>query len=127
MAMCTVADVRAVVDPKTLTDSDITSIINLTSGDIAIDAGVSSSSTDGTLARACIHASAALVLQKMKFNGELANQRQIGDSMQSNNVNADIAYHQEKAANYITKYNNNTSDFTIVSGRIGIGTVDSED
>lgn len=125
MAMCTVADVRALVNPKSVSDTDITSIITIAGGDIAEDTGASSNSTNSTLCRACLHASVALVLQKAKSNGELANQRQSGDTMQSNNVNADIVFHQEKAAHYIKKYN--SSEFSIIYGRVGIGTVDSED
>lgn len=123
--MCTVADVRALVNPKSVSDTDITSIINIAGGDIAEDTGASSSSTDSTLSRACLHASAALVLQKAKSNGELANQKQLGDSMQSNNVNADILWHQQRSEHYVQKYR--SSDYAIPYGRVGIGTVDSEE
>ncbi len=124
MAMCTVADVRALINPKSVSDSDITSIIAIAGGDIAEETGVSSSSTDSTLCRACLHASAAIVLQKAKSNGELANQIQLGDSMRAHNVNADIAWHQQRSEYFVRKYL--SSDYAIVYGRVGIDTVDSE-
>ena len=127
MAMCTLTDVKAIVSPKTVTDAEITSIIALVSGDIAADTGASTSSTDSTLVRACIHYSAAITLQRMKYTGELASQRQIGDSMRSNNVDAQIAYHHEKAQYFVNKYvSANYDEYTIISGRIGIGEVDNE-
>lgn len=123
MAMCTVADVKAIVSPKTVTDAEITSIIALVSGDIAADTGASTSSTDSILIRACTHLSAALVLRKMKYTGELASQRQIGDSSRSNSVTADIAFHVERGTHYVNQYISANTDFSIIYGRVGIGTV----
>lgn len=125
MVLCSVAEVKAIVTPKTVTDAEITSIVAHASNLIALDTGASSDASDNTtLNMACIHSSAAFVLQKMKYSGELANSVQYGTSNQSNNVTAEIKMHQDLASRYIETYKYSVSaPFSIIYGRVGPGTV----
>ncbi|MDG6245083.1 MAG: hypothetical protein QCH31_11980 [Methanolobus sp.] len=126
MTMCTVAEVRAIVDPRTIEDPDITDIISHASNIVSLSTGASTESTDTILKMACIHQSAALVLQKMKFSGELASQIKVGSESQSNNVDEDIAKHEEIAQRYMKKYRYGSSRYSIPYGRAGIKTVNHE-
>lgn len=125
VVLCSVAEVKAIVTPKTVTDAEITSIVAHASNLIALDTGASSDASDNTtLNMACIHSSAAFVLQKMKYSGELANSVQYGTSNQSNNVTAEIKMHQDLASRYIETYKYSVSaPFSIIYGRVGPGTV----
>ena len=125
MTLCSVAEVKAIVTPKTVTDVEITSIVAHASNLIALDTGASPDASDNmTLNMACIHSSAAFVLQKMIYSGELANSVQYGTSSQSNNVAAEIKMHQDMANRYIETYKNSVAaPFSIVYGRVGQGTV----
>lgn len=129
MALCSVAEVKAIVTPRTVTDAEITSIIAHASNLIALDTGADSDASDNqTLNLACIHSSAALVLQKMKYSGELANQVQYGNSSQSHNITAEIKMHQDLAARYSLTYKYSVSSpVAIVYGRVGPGTVNEGD
>jgi hypothetical protein len=127
MALCTAADVRALVDPKTLTDDDITGIITHTESIVTLTTGGSSSSTDTRLVLACTHLAAAMTLQKMKFTGELAAQLKMGSEAQYNNVDGDIGKHEKAAEKYMKQYRYAVSGYSVLYGRAGIKTVNSED
>ncbi len=126
MALCTVADVRSIVDPKTLTDVDITGMISHAGDIVTLTTGGGTDSTDTRLVLACTHLSAAMTLQKMKHTGELAAQIKIGNESQSNNVDADIEKHEHKAERYMKQYRYATSGYSVLYGRAGIRTVNSE-
>lgn len=129
MVLCSVAEVKAMVTPRTVTDAEITGIISHASTLITLDTGADSDASDNqTLNMACIHYSAAFVLQKMKYSGELANSVQYGTSSQSNNVDAEIKMHQDLARRYIETYKYSVSaPFSIIYGRVGPGTVNEGD
>lgn len=127
MALCTVADVRAIVDPKTLTDANITSIIQHAESIVTLTTGGSSESTDTRLVLACTHLAAAMTLQKMKFTGELASQLKMGSEAQHNNVDADIEKHEKAAEKYMKQYRYAVSGYSVLYGRAGFKTVNSED
>jgi len=127
MALCTVAEVRAIVDPKTLTDSDITGLISHAGDIITLTTGGSADSTDTRLVLACTHLAAAMTLQKMKFTGELAAQIKLGNESQSNSIDVDIVRHEQLAEKYMRKFRYATSGFSILYGRAGIKAVNSED
>lgn len=125
MVLCSVAEVKAIVTPETVSDSEISSIISHASNIISLQTGASTDASDNLkLNMACIHSSAALVLQKMKYTGELANQLVMKGQSQSNNVVDEIAYHQTISNNFISQYLGTT--FKILYGRVGPRTVNSE-
>ncbi|MDP2217396.1 MAG: hypothetical protein Q8J68_08930 [Methanolobus sp.] len=126
MVLCSVAEVRAIVDPKTLTDSDVEGIVSHASNVIALNTGASvDASENAHLNTACIHMSAALVLQKMKFTGELAAQIKLGNESQSNSVDADIQKHEQLADGCMKRYRYAVSGYSILYGRAGFRTVNS--
>jgi len=127
MALCTISDVRAIVDPKTLTDANITSIIQHAESIVVLTTGGSSSSTDTRLVIACTHLAVAMTIQKMKFTGELAAQIKMGSESQSNSVDADIQKHEKLAEKYMKQYRFAVSGYSVLYGRAGIKTVNSED
>jgi hypothetical protein len=128
VVLCSVTEVRNIVDPKTLTDSDIEGIISHASNVISLNTGASEdASGNAYLNTACIHMSAAQVLRKMKYKGELAKQIKFGNDSQSNDVDSDIKEHEQEAKRYMKMYNLGTSGYTILYGRVGPKTVNSED
>ncbi len=127
MALCTVDDVRALVDPKTLSDTDLGNIISHAESIVTLTTGGSSSSTDTRLALACTHLSAAMTLQKMKFTGELAAQLKMGSEAQHNNVDGDIEKHEKAAEKYMKQYRYAVSGYSVLYGRAGIKTVNRRD
>ena len=127
MGLCTVVEVRAIVDPKHLTDDNIAAIIAHASNVIALNTGSSVDGDNGILNTACIHLSAAMVLQKMKFTGELAAQIKLGNESQSNSIDIDIARHEQLAEKYMRKFRYATSGFSILYGRAGIKAVNNEE
>lgn len=127
MGLCTVVEVRAIVDPKHLTDDDIAAIITHASNVVALNTGSSVDADHDLLNTACIHLSAAMVLQKMKFTGELAAQIKLGNESQSNSIDNDIARHEQLAEKYMRKYRYAASGLSILYGRAGIKAVNSEE
>ena len=123
--LCSVSEVKTIVSPESVTDDDILAIITHTSAEISLETGASTESTEPALNIACVHLSAATVLERMKYTGELAKQVKLGSEQQSNDVDADIRMHREKATSYINRYKHRT--FSIPYGRSGIRTVNSEE
>jgi hypothetical protein len=127
VVLCSVTEVRNIVDPKTLTDSDIEGIISHASNVISLNTGASEdASGNAYLNTACIHMSAAQVLRKMKYKGELAKQIKFGNESQSNDVDLDIRYHEQTAEAQMTRYKYSTSRHSILYGRVGPKTVNGE-
>jgi len=127
MVLCSVEEVRAEVNPRSLTDEDISALIVRTSKAVATQTGGSAdASSTALLNLACIHLSAAAVLRKMRTNGELAARVKMGNAEQQNTIDQDIQDHQAQAASYIKKYRNSTRSYSIPYGRVGPGTVNKE-
>lgn len=128
MALCSVLDVRAFFSPDSMTDDDISSIIDIISDEIAAGYDVSSNSTDPLLRLACIHASTAATMRKAKLTGELASSVKSGNYQQDNAVAQDIKDHDDKAANFLTmyKYQYNQTSFLLLYGRVGANGVNHE-
>jgi len=127
MALCSFAEVRAEINPRSLTDEDITNLIARTSRSVAtLTGGSADDSSNDMLNLACIHLTAAAVLRKMRVNGELAARVKQGNAEQQNTIDKDIQDHENQAAIYIKKYRNFTSTHGILYGRAGIGTVNNE-
>lgn len=125
MALCSVAEVKAIVSPQTVTDEEIGDIITHASSVISLQSGASTDASDNLMLNlAGVHSSVAFVLQKMKYTGELAQQYVLKGHSQSNNVDADIKYHQIQSANYVSQYTGST--YKILYGRVGPRTVNSE-
>ena len=123
MVLCTVDEVKAHVSPESLTDDDILNIITSVSAEIALQSGGSQdASTEAALNLACVHSSAAAVLQRMRSNGELAARVKFGNQEQRNSPDQDIQDHEDKAARYVKKYRH-SSGYSQPYGRSGLGTV----
>lgn len=127
MALCTYADVRAVIYSKTLTDADITAIISSVSDDVLGMAGTTDES-NAYLIIAAKNAAYAATLRRMKTTGELASSIKFGNSQQNNSPDADIKAYEAKAEEYIGKYKESIGliDFALPCGRVGFGTVNAE-
>ena len=128
MALCSVASVKAIVTPKTVSDTEIGNAIDHASAVISLDTGASTDASDNaTLNLACVHLSAAYVLRKMKTTGELAASVAYSDQSQSNKVEEDIAYHHKEAGKYTQQYKYSVSIYPVIAyARVGPRTVDSE-
>ena len=127
MALCSVAEVRAEVNPRSLTDEDISNLITRASRSVAtLTGGSADDSSNDVLNLACIHLTAAAVLRKMRVNGELAARVKMGNSEQQNTIDQDIQDHKTEAAKYMKKYRNSTRSYSIPYGRVGPGTVNKE-
>lgn len=126
MVLCSVSEVRAEVNPRSLTDEDIAALIERTSKAVAaLTGGGVNDSENSLLNLACIHVTAAAVLRKMRVNGELAARIKMGNSEQQNTIDQDIQDHETEAAKYMRKYRY-AGKFSIPYGRVGIGTVNRE-
>jgi hypothetical protein len=123
MALCSVADVRARIYTSTLVDADIIAIIADVSGEVYERAGLTDDS-NATLILAGKNAAYAATLRRMRTTGELASRVKNGNSEAQNTIDKDIQDYEDKATFYIRKYR--SSGFSIVSGRMGFGTVDGE-
>jgi len=123
MALCSVADIRAKIYSSTLADVDITAIIADVATEVYERAG-SSDESNATLILAGKNAACAATLRRMRTTGELASRVKNGNSEAQNTIDKDIQDYEDKATYYIRKYR--SSGFSIVSGRMGFGTVDGE-
>lgn len=122
MSLCSVDEVRAEVNPRSLTDEDITNLITRVTRSVeALSGGTSGE----LLSLACVHLTAAAVLRKMRSNGELAARVKMGNCEQQNTIDQDIQDHETEAAKYMKKYRH-SGKFSIPYGRVGIGTVNRE-
>lgn len=127
LPLCSVAEVKAIVSPQTVTDEEISSIVSHASNLISLQSGASTDASDNLMLNmAGIHSSVAFVLQKMKYSGELAQQYVLKGHSQSNNIDAEIKYHQTQAASFVSQYLGSTSQYKILYGRVGPRTIDSE-
>jgi hypothetical protein len=126
MVLCSVSEVRAEVNPRSVTDEGIAELIIRTSRAVATQTGGNVDDSDNDLLNlACIHLSAAAVLRKMRINGELPARVKIGNSEQQNTIDH-IQDHENEAAKYMKKYRY-AGKLRIPYGRVGIRTVNHED
>lgn len=127
MVLCSVDDVRAYYSPVTLTDQDILSIITVVTREILAKAD-SADETDKYLELAGIHLSVATTMKRARSKGELASSISTPEySQQNTGLIDEINTHESEAEVYIQKYITiANSAYSIVSGRMGFGTVNSE-
>jgi hypothetical protein len=127
MALCSVADVRAVIYTKTLTDADITAIISSVSDDV-LGMAESTDETNTYLIIAGKNAAYAATLRRMKSTGELAASIKFGNSQQNNSPDSDIKAYEAKSIEFIEKYKDSIriANFSLPCGRVGYGTVNAE-
>lgn len=126
--MCSTASVKALVTPKTVSDTEIGMIISHASSVISLNTGASPDASDNVMLNlACIHLSVAYVLSKMKTTGELAASVEYSDQSQSNNVEQEIAFHHKEAEKYMQQYKYSVSSYPIIAyTRVGPRTINSE-
>lgn len=127
MVLCSVADVRAVIYTKTLTDVDITALIASVSADVMGIAG-STDESNAYLIIAGKNAAYAATLRMMKTTGELAASKKVGNDQQNNAPDSDIKYYETQKEFYIQKYKDSVQflNFSLPVGRIGLGTINAE-
>lgn len=127
MVLCSVADVRAVVYTKTLTDADITALIASVSSDVLGMAG-STDETNAYLVIAGKNAAYAATLRRMKSTGELAASIKYANSQQNNSPDSDIKAYEAKSEEYIERFKESSRllNFSLPRGRVGYGTVNAE-
>ena len=122
MALCSVADVRAKIYTE-MTDADIEDIIEEVSSEVLTLAGTTVES-NSSIILAGKYAAYAATLRRMRTTGEAAASVKHGSSQQQNTIDADISFYDKKSNFFIEKFR--TSSFSIVAGRMGFGSVNSE-
>ncbi len=128
MVLCSVEDVRAYANPASVSDVDITAIIQRVSTDVMTKAEATDES-NAFLIQAGIHGSVAVTLKKARSNGELAASVETPEYKQQNTGLIDeINSHEKEMADYIQKYRDSIryKNFAIPYARVGIGTVNAE-
>lgn len=127
MALCSVADVRAAIYTKTLTDADITAIISSVSDDV-LGMAESTDETNAYLIIAGKNAAYAATLRRMKSTGEQAASRKFGNDQENNAPDSDIKAYESKSLEFIEKYKDSIriANFSLPCGRVGYGTVNAE-
>ena len=131
MVLCAVDQVKAKVDPQSLTDLDLLDIITEAGFEVSARAGgASTDSNDPYLNQACIHLSVADVLRRLKTNEDLPKSVMQGTGYKlETDVEKDIQLHEDKATTFITRYLWNPSASNSLGGicysRSGVGTVDA--
>lgn len=120
MVLCVAADVRVHVNPSSILDADITTIISKISTEILTKAG-SIDETNPYLIQACIHAVAAIVLKRARASGEYASSVETPDSKISiDGINDEIKQHEEERDYYISQYRTySTSTYSSPSFNVG--------
>lgn len=102
--MCTPTDVRVYVNPGSLTDSEIASIIAGVSADVLTKSG-STDETNANLIQAVRHGAAAITLKRARAKGELASSVKTPESEISiTGIIEEIKQHEEECAGFIQSY-----------------------
>jgi hypothetical protein len=122
MSMCSATEIRAFVSPKKTTDTEIEALITILQPQI-LAAAKTSYTGDANLKTCLIFSVCSKLLRKMKFSGELAANKKIGSAQQQNSIDQDIQDFEAQAKEALRAYQ--ASNFKIVYGRAGPGTVDS--
>jgi hypothetical protein len=128
MVLCSVEDVRAYVNPKSVSDADINAIIQRVSTEVMTKAEATDES-NAFLIQAGIHGAAAVTLDQAIINGELAASVETPEYKQQNPGFIDMVNsHKKEMANYIQMYRDSirAANFAIPYARVGIGTVNAE-
>lgn len=100
MSRITVNDLRALVETN-LTDTQLDSIISIANKQINSVVG---SATDDKLFLAELYLSAALLLRRLKTNGELPDSLKVGEVSQNVKIDEMISYYEEEAKKLIKQY-----------------------
>ncbi|MCS3924409.1 hypothetical protein [Methanosalsum natronophilum] len=119
--LCSVNEVKVLVDPKSIDDTEIEHIISHASNTVLAQSNAGPDTENSYLKLACVHRSVSLILEKMKYNGELAQQVKFGSETQQNDVEVQIQQHENTALEYIRKYLYTKT--RVISGRAGVRTV----
>ena len=122
--LCDVTDITSYVEPETIDITQISEIIQQAETSVLLQARITNSDHP-YLKQACIHLSVSLVLQKMKYTGELANQLKLGSETQQNDIEGQIQFHVNQAHEYVRKYLYTKMSSKVISGRAGPGTVNA--
>jgi len=128
MVLCSVEDVQAYAKPESVSDADITAIIQRVSTDVMTKAEATDE-TNAFLVQAGIHGSVAATLKKARSNGELAASVETPEYKQQNTgIIDEINSHEKEMAGYIQRYRDaeRYKNFAIPYARAGIGTVNAE-
>ena len=128
MVLCSVEDVWAYTKPVSVSEADITSIIQRVSTEVMTGAEATDES-NAFLIQAGIHGSVAATIKKARSNGELAASVETPEYKQQNTGLIDeINSHEKKMDGYIQRYRDSVraANFSIPYARAGIGTVNAE-
>lgn len=126
MTVCTVADVKAVINTYTLSDEEIQSVINSAHQDIYDKTG-STDESKPDMKLAIRFTAYAYTLRKMKTTGELAASVKIGNDTRQNSPDKDIQTYEEYANYHVRKFLDAAQydNFDGIFGRSGYGTVNN--
>lgn len=120
MALCTVDDVRAHVNPEKISDADITDIISVVSTEILTRAG-STDETNAYLIQAGIHAAAAITLKKARAIGELTSNKTPEFEISFTGIIEEIKQHEAERDNYIKMYKTSIPSYSFSSVSLHAG------
>lgn len=120
-------ELSALVSSSLLT-TDLDAILNIAKLDIEAALGTVSTVTD-SIKTAHLYKAAALLLVRLKTNGELAYMVRVGDSQQYNEIDEAIQFFEEKVKKILTNYGlaSSTSDVLYVRTKPYFRADDDED
>jgi len=126
LSICSVEDIRTVINTYTLSDDDLQSILDLAHQEVFSKAG-STDENNPDLQLAIRYTACAYTLKKMRTTGELAASVKLGNDTRQNSPDKDIQTYEDNASYHIRKFLNAAQyeNFSGIFGRTGYGTVNN--
>jgi hypothetical protein len=128
VVLCSVSDIRVYVNPRSISDLEISNIISRVKTEVHRKAKTTDES-NSDITEAIIHGAVAVTLKKARSNGELAGSVESPESKISNTgIIEEIKTHEEDRDYYIQQYKDSVryTNFIIPSGRMGYKTVNGD-
>lgn len=119
MALCTVDYVKNQISTGSLSDADISDLIDDVTSDILAQCGTTLG-TNPLVILAGKNAILAATLRKLKTTGELAASVSTANAQRQNTTDKDIDFYQKKAESYIKQYQA-ASSYSFSSPSLHIG------
>lgn len=114
MALCSVDDVRAHVNPEKITNEDITGIITVVTTEILTKANTSDD-TNPYLIQAAIHAAAAITLKRARAIGELSSNNTPEYQISFTGIIDEIRQHEQARDEYLRLYGQSNPSYVYSS------------
>ncbi len=128
MGFATVSQIRAVVFTSTLSDSDISELINAVSDNVLKAAGTTDTGNDNIIL-AGVNAIYAAVIRKAIETTEFANSVKRGNIQQQQDLTTLISFYTGEYTKYLARYLNSSDAYSMgpfIYGRVGYNTVNNK-